>query len=201
MSKDSHVARRVRPSARDARKIQRAERPRGPAYITRDIPPYELLSEEGLVAIEAHADKILEEIGFEVRGDAEAIRLWHAAGAGIKDEWRVHVPAGLARQIVRASAPREFVQHARNPLRSVRIGGQHTVFAPAYGPPFVSDLEHGRRYGRLDDFVNFVKLAYLASWLHHSGGTDGEATSEQHVVHGGIAEKPDLNRYLCVELR
>ena len=163
--------RRVRPSARDARKAQRAERPTGPAYITRALPPYELLSEEGLQAIESHADRLLEEIGLEVRGDAEAIRLWRNAGARIENEWRVHVPAGLARQIIGRSAPREFVQHARNSARSVRLGGPHTVFAPAYGPPFVTDLEHGRRYGRFEDFVNFVKLAYLAPWLHHSGGT------------------------------
>lgn len=163
--------RRVRPSARDARKTQRAERPLGPAYITRAIPPYELLSEEGLQAVEAHADRLLEEIGLEVRGDAEAIRLWRTAGARIKDEWTVHVPAGLAREIVRTFAPRQFVQHARNPTRSVPIGGPHTVFAPAYGSPFVTDLERGRRYGTIEDFVSFVKLAYLAPWLHHSGGT------------------------------
>jgi trimethylamine--corrinoid protein Co-methyltransferase len=163
--------RRARPSARDARKAERAERPTGPAYITRSIPPYELLSEEGLQAVEAHADRLLEEIGLQVRGDAEAIRLWRTAGAKIKDEWTVHVPSGLARDIVRSFAPREFVQHARNPTRSVHIGGSHTVFAPAYGSPFVSDLERGRRYGTIEDFINFVKLAYLAPWLHHSGGT------------------------------
>jgi trimethylamine---corrinoid protein Co-methyltransferase len=172
MSENSpHTTRRARPSGREARKIQRAERPTGPPYITRAIPPYELLSEEGLQAVEWHADRLLEEIGFEVRGDAEAIRLWRAAGARIEGEWRVHVPAGLARDIVRRSAPREFVQRARNPARSVCIGGPHTVFAPAYGPPFVADLERGRRYGTLEDFVNFVKLAYLSPWLHHSGGT------------------------------
>ena len=172
MSEDSpHVGRRARPNARDARKAQRAQRPTGPAYITRALPPYELLSEEGLQAVERHADQLLEEIGLEVRGDADAIRLWREAGATIKDEWRVHVPQGLAREIVRRSAPSEFIQHARNPARSVRIGGAHTVFAPAYGPPFVSDLERGRRYGTLEDFGNFVKLAYLAPWLHHSGGT------------------------------
>jgi len=83
----------------------------------------------------------------------------------------VHVPRGLAREIVRRSAPREFTQHARNPARSVQIGGNHTVFAPAYGPPFVSDLDCGRRYGTLEDFRNFVKLSYASPWLHHSGGT------------------------------
>ena len=45
------------------------------------------------------------------------------------------------------------------------------VLAPAYGSPFVQDLEGGRRYGTLADFENFVKLAYAIPWLHHSGGT------------------------------
>src|SRR5579862_6092786 len=199
MKEESHrVGRRARPSARDARRIQRAERPTGPAYITRAIPPYELLSEEGLAAVEAHADRLLEEVGLEVRGDAEAIRLWRAAGASIKDEWRVHVPAGLARGIVQRSAPREFIQHARNPARSLRIGGACTVFAPAYGSPFVSDLERGRRYGKLEDFVNFVKLAYLAPWLHHSGGTvcepDDQPVNKRHLdmlyAHMRYSDKP-----------
>jgi len=142
-----------------------------PPYITRAIPSYELLSEEGLQAVERHADQLLEEIGFEIRGDAEAIELWRAAGAHIAGEWRVHVPAGLARSLIRRSAPAQFTQHARNPRRSVEIGGAHTVFAPAYGSPFVTDLERGRRYGTLEDFRNFVKLSYLAPWLHNSGGT------------------------------
>jgi trimethylamine---corrinoid protein Co-methyltransferase len=165
------AARRARPSGREARQKARSARPVAPAYITREIPPYEFLSPDGLEAIERHADRLLEEIGLEIRGDAEAIRLWRAAGASIVDDCRVHVPAGLAREIVRRSAPREFTQHARNPARSVQIGGNHTVFSPAYGPPFVSDLDRGRRYGTLEDFHNFVKLAYVSPWLHHSGGT------------------------------
>src|SRR4029077_5310957 len=132
---------------------------------------YELLSEEGLLAIEAHADLLLAEVGMEIRGDDAALALWRGAGATLSDGCRVHVPQGLAREIVRRSVPRQFVQHARNPARSVPIGGEHTVFAPAYGPPFVTDLERGRRYGTLADFHNFVKLPYLAPWLHHSGGT------------------------------
>ncbi len=171
MADETGSPRRVRASARDARKAQRAVRPAGPAYITRAIPPYELLSPQGLEAIERHADRLLEEIGLEIRGDAEAIRLWQQAGATLSDDWRVHVPAGLAREIVRRTAPGEFVQHARNPAHSVRIGGPNTVLAPAYGSPFVSDLDRGRRYGTIEDFRNFVKLAYLSPWLHHSGGT------------------------------
>ena len=33
------------------------------------------------------------------------------------------------------------------------------VFAPVYGPPFVQDLDGGRREATLADFENFVKLA------------------------------------------
>ena len=171
MTDEAAVPRRARPSARESRRAQRAVRPAGPAYITRAIPPYELLSPEGLEALERHADRLLEQIGLEIRGDAEAIRLWRQAGASITNEWRVHVPAGLAREIVRRTTPGEFVQHARNPARSVRIGGNNTVLSPAYGSPFVSDLDRGRRYGTIEDFHNFVKLAYLCPWLHHSGGT------------------------------
>ncbi len=171
MSESDPAARRARPSGREARQKARAQRPVAPAYITRELPPYELLSPEGLEAIERHADILLEEIGFEIRGDAEAIALWRKAGAKIAGDWRIHVPAGLTRELVRRSAPQEFTQHARNPAHSVQIGGNHTVFAPAYGPPFVTDLEGGRRYGTLADFHNFVKLTYLSPWLHHSGGT------------------------------
>jgi trimethylamine--corrinoid protein Co-methyltransferase len=168
---DASPGRRARPSGREARRAQRALAPAAPAYLTRRIPPYELLSAEGLESIERHADRLLEEIGLEIRGDDEALRLWREAGASIEAGCRVHVPAGLARAIVRRSAPREFTQHARNAARSVQIGGAHAVFAPAYGSPFVSDLDRGRRYGTLEDFRNFVKLAYQAPWLHHSGGT------------------------------
>ena len=33
------------------------------------------------------------------------------------------------------------------------------------------DLDRGRRYGTIEDFRNFVKLAYLSPALHHPGGT------------------------------
>jgi len=168
---DHSSARRLRAGSRAARRARRAQPPAAPPYLTRTLPPYEPFGEETLVAVESHADQLLEEIGMEVRGDAVALELWRRAGARIEGQCRVHVPRGLARELVRRSAPAEFVQHARNPARSVVIGGPHAVFAPAYGSPFVSDLSGGRRYGTLQDFHNFVRLAYLAPWLHHSGGT------------------------------
>ena len=140
------------------------------SFVTRRIPPYRILSEEGLALIEANADTVLEETGIEFRDDPEALEIWKEASAEVTGE-RVRFPRGLCRDIVRKHAPASFLQHARNPARSVTVGGDATVFAPVYGPPFVSDLEGGRRYATLEDFCNFVKLAYMAPALHHSGGT------------------------------
>jgi trimethylamine--corrinoid protein Co-methyltransferase len=157
-----------------------------------------MLDEEQLVSVEHHADRILQEIGMEIRGDAAALCLWKEAGAEIRGECRVHVPLGLARQIVKRSAPAEFIQYARNAARSVLIGGRATVFAPAYGPPFVCDADTGRRYGTLQDFHNFVKLTYMSPWLHHSGGTVCEPTdlpvNKRHFdmlyAHMTLSDKP-----------
>ncbi len=63
------------------------------------------------------------------------------------------------------------MQCARNRARDVVIGGNHTVFAPNYGSPFVHDLDKGRRYGTIEDFRNFVKLSFASPFIHHSGGT------------------------------
>jgi trimethylamine---corrinoid protein Co-methyltransferase len=147
-----------------------AAAPTHPAYLTRRIAPYELVSEEGLEQLEHNADTILEEVGIEFRGHPRSVAVFKEAGADVDGE-RVRFPRGMCRQIVQDSAPQEYTQHARNPDRSVRIGGDATVFAPVYGPPFVTDLDNGRRYATLEDFTNLVKLAYVTPALHLSGGT------------------------------
>lgn len=161
---------RRRSGGMDGRRALRANRrdPQLPA-ILRKISTVEIMDEEGLALIESNADTILEEIGIEFREDPEALQMWRDAGADVQGE-RVRFPKGLCRKLIE-TAPSEFTQHARNPERSVQIGGKHTVFAPVYGPPFVRDLDGGRRYATIEDFHNFVKLAYLAPAMHHSGGT------------------------------
>lgn len=154
-----------------ARRASRSGGGPGPSlpYITRKIREYEVLDEEGLQLIERNADTVLEEIGIEFRDDAEALALWKDAGCEIKGE-RVHFPKGLCRELLK-TAPKTFTWHARNPVRNAEIGGKATVFAPVYGPPFVRDLDGNRRYATIEDFRNFVKLAYMAPSMHSSGGT------------------------------
>ena len=163
--------RKKRSGGRTARQAARsAPVTQGVPYITRNVPVYDVLDEEGLALIEKNAVTILQEIGVEFRGDAEALQIWKDAGADINGE-RVRIPKGLCKKLIQDNAPAEFTQHARNPQRSVRIGGKNTVLVPAYGSPFVLDLDKGRRYATIEDFRNFVKLAYSTPFLHHSGGT------------------------------
>ena len=160
-----------RSGGREARRAARlqAHLERTP-YLTRTLAPFEVLGEEGLSLIEHNADTILEEVGVVFRGDPEATRLLADAGADVDGEL-VRFPRGMCRKIVQATAPRQFTQYARNHANDVEIGGMHTVFAPNYGSPFVRDLDNGRRYGTIEDFRNFVKLAYASPYIHHSGGT------------------------------
>ncbi len=145
------------------------------------LPPYELLSEEGLQTIHDTSMTILAEIGIDFY-DAEAQAVLRVNGVRLEGDTAYFDPVQVMETI--AKAPAQFTQLARNPDNNVLIGGQHLCFAPVYGPPFVHDLDRGRREATLTDFQNFVKLTYLSPYLHHSGGTIVEPTDEPtHTRH------------------
>lgn len=177
----------------------------GPAFIRRVLPPYDVMGEENLARIEATADRILAEVGLEIRDDPPSLEHFRRAGAKV-DGVRVTFEPGLLREVLK-TAPASFVQHARNPARSVTIGGPNVVFAPAYGSPFVMDLDRGRRYGSIEDFRDFVKLAYATPWLHHSGGTICEPTdvpvNKRHLdmvaAHIRYSDKPFMGSVTAEE--
>ncbi|MGI9310159.1 MAG: trimethylamine methyltransferase family protein [bacterium] len=183
--RDRDAAQR-RSGGRSARiKRRAASAVAAPVALVRRTPPYDLLDEESLDALERQADWILHRIGVEIR-DAESLALLRRAGASV-DGSRARFEPGLARALC-ATAPRQFTMHARRSqgvARSIVIGGAHVVFVPAYGPPFVRDLDRGRRYATIDDFRNFVRLTHATPWLQHSGGTVCEpvdiAVNKRHL--------------------
>ena len=111
--------RKRRGGGRSARQAER-QKPKSQTvpYIKRNIPVYNLLNEEGLSLIENNADTILQEIGIDFRGDPEALEILKDAGADVKEE-RVRFPKGMCQSLIRNTAPKEFIQHARNPERNV----------------------------------------------------------------------------------
>jgi len=163
-------------------------------FLTTALSPFEVLSEEGLSIIEENAETLLETVGVEIMDYPEAIEIFHEGGAEV-DGTRVRFARGLCRSLIQQNAPSSFKQLARNANRSVTIGGPNMVFAPVYGPPFVRDLEGGRRYGTIEDFQNLVKLTYMSVNLHHSGGTvcADSHTASRHVVQPHEVQRQSLH--------
>ncbi|WP_416915764.1 MAG: trimethylamine methyltransferase family protein [Roseicyclus sp.] len=197
MAAAEQTARRGRGGGGAARRAERSAVSFETArFIERNIPNFEILTEEALEIIETNAETILEEIGVNFVENPAALQRWREAGADVQGE-RVHIPRGLARKLC-ATAPSRFTQIARNPARNVEIGGNSLVLAPVYGPPFVRDRLGGRRYATMADFEMFVKLAYMSKWLHHSGGTVCEPTdvpvNKRHLdmlyAHMSLSDKP-----------
>ena len=118
-----------------------------------------MLGEEGLALIEHNADTILQEIGIDFRDDPEALQIWQDAGADVKGE-RVHFPRGMCRTLVQTLGAAGIHAACAQPGAQRGDRRRRTVFAPAYGSPFVRNLDEGRRYAQIEDFRNFVKLAY-----------------------------------------
>jgi trimethylamine--corrinoid protein Co-methyltransferase len=164
---DHRTERRGRAARQEARLAKSLE---SLPYLTRTLAPVEVISAEGLELIEHNADTLLETVGIEIGNYPDALDIYRGAGADV-DGSRVRFPRGMCRSIIQASAPRSFTQRARNPARDVVIGDPHVVLAPAYGSPFVHDLDGGRRYATIEDFRNLVKLTYVNQTLHHDGGT------------------------------
>jgi trimethylamine---corrinoid protein Co-methyltransferase len=152
-----------RGGGRDSRRALRAAPMLAFPTLVREIPTYQMVPDEAVELIHDESMKILEEVGCEFRDD-EAISMWKAAGADVQGT-RVRVDRALLMELV-GKIPSEFTLNARNPERTVKVGGKNTVFVPMYGAPYVRGLDGERRYGSLEDLNNLHKLAQMAPALH-----------------------------------
>lgn len=138
------------------------------------LPVYDLVNDEALDLIHQKSLQILSEIGIAFYdGESQSILKEH--GAEVDDEGVARFEPGLVEAYVE-KAPGQFTQLARSPANNMVFGGKYMCFSPVYGPPYVVDRENGRREATLADFQNFVRLAYLSPYIHHSGGTIVEPT-------------------------
>lgn len=138
---------------------------------------FEYFSQNELQRIHAATLRVLEKVGVDF-GYEPALTLLAKAGCRV-DGTRVYFPAKLVEEQI-AKAPSQFTLHARNPEKNVIIGGDHIAYIPCYGPPFVSDLDGGRRESTLADFTNFVKLTHCSSHQDITGGVMAEPNDVPH---------------------
>jgi trimethylamine--corrinoid protein Co-methyltransferase len=132
-----------------------------------DLPRYEILDEAALQELDRGWRRIVSELGIDFLHD-EAIEILRGAGQQVEGQLVKLDPDWILEQV--AKAPSEFELQARNPERSVHIGGRHMVFSAVYGCPFVREgLE--RRDATYADFENLVRLAQAFPQLDSPGGT------------------------------
>ena len=132
------------------------------------LPRYEILSQDQVQQIHDHAMQILQEIGVDFL-HPRSLDIFRRAGVKIEDQRVRFEPAFIMEQVKKA--PSTFQVQARNPKNTVTIGGDYMVNAPVYGPPFITDLDRGRRGATIADFTNFDKMAQATPQIHCAGGT------------------------------
>ncbi len=140
-----------------------------PVYLPtleRRIGPIDLLGPEGVERIHNAAMTVLETTGIEFR-DKTALAQWKKAGATVQEN-RVRIGRDMLMDLI-SDVPSSYRMHARNPVHTIDVGGRHSIFANAYGAPFVYGLDGVRRPSRLADAHNFFKLAQMSQAMHVPG--------------------------------
>src|SRR5712671_6612361 len=130
------------------------------------MPRYEILSADAIAVLDRGWRRIVSEIGIQF-AKPEAVALFAKAGQRVDGEVVYLDPEFVLEQV--AKVPREFDLQARNPANTVHIGGDHMVFGPVYGSPFVRQ-GNVRRDATLADFHNLCKLSQGFPQLDTAGG-------------------------------
>src|SRR4051795_2554041 len=135
--------------------------------LVNELPRYEILEESSMQELERGWRRIVSELGIDFLHD-EALEAFAAAGQTVEGQLVKFDPDWILEQV--AKAPREFDLQARNPDRTLHIGGRHMAFGAVYGCPFARrGLE--RREATYEDFENLVRLAQSFPQLDSPGGT------------------------------
>src|SRR5258706_2923458 len=120
------------------------------------MAPLAVLDEGELDLIDDVALRILENLGLEFQ-NRESLDILERHGAMVdRASGMVRFDRGLIRELV-AKSPERFTLHARNPERTLTIGGDWINFAPVGGPPNVSDLDRGRRPGTFEAQCELIR--------------------------------------------
>jgi trimethylamine---corrinoid protein Co-methyltransferase len=138
------------------------------------MSPLAVLDDGELALIDDVALRILEELGLEFQ-NRETFGILERHGAMVdRATGMVRFERGLIRELV-AKAPESFTLHARNPERTLTMGGNWINFAPVGGPPNVSDVDRGRRPGTFEAQCDLIRLHQCLNVLHLAGSTPVEA--------------------------
>lgn len=138
---------------------------------------FEYFTDDEVSQIHQATMRVLEEVGVYF-GYAPALEVFKKAGCRVEGERVYFSPAFVEQQVARA--PSQFTLYARNPDKNVILGGDNFAYIPCFGPPFVHDLDNGRRPSTLEDYTNFVKLGHASKTIDITGGMMVEPNDVDH---------------------
>ncbi len=121
------------------------------------FPPMPAFSDDEIASIHATSLRVLEELGMRVLLP-EARRILERGGALVDEETGM---VRIGRDIVDAAlatAPRSILCRAGARNRDVLLELGRLNFQPGAGAPHATDLERGRRPGRMEDFRELIRL-------------------------------------------
>ena len=133
--------------------------------ILNTAPRFEPLSDDALATLDSGVDRLAAEVGVQF-DHPRALELFREAGQTVEGETVRFDPEFLHAQA--AHAPETFSIRARNPERDLEIGGDHMVFCPVQGPPFVR-VGDDRRDGTMADLEQLLMLVQMTPALDTPG--------------------------------
>ncbi|BFL47747.1 trimethylamine--corrinoid methyltransferase [Lactonifactor longoviformis] len=116
---------------------------------------YQVLSQNEIEQIHENTLRIMENIGV-VMTYRPARDILEKGGA-ILDGERVRFPQKMVEKELK-NVPSSFTMYARNPKYNVTLNTEDSVYAGPNCPPFVTDMDRGRRPGTLADFIEIIKI-------------------------------------------
>jgi trimethylamine---corrinoid protein Co-methyltransferase len=149
----------------------------------RRFPPTEIISKDQVEAIHHASLRVLSEIGMDFMLEEARDMLAKTGGVKIDGE-RVRFEPAFIEEMMR-HAPSQFTLNARNPAKSIPIGGNAIAFGTVGSPPSCHDTDNGRRTGNREDYQKFIKLGQYFNCIDFMGGFPVEPTdlhaSVRHV--------------------
>ena len=141
--------------------------------VVNPYPPLDILSSDQVEDIHLASLRLLRDSGIKFLG-SDARLILKKAGASVDEAERiVRFDPELVEELI-AMTSGSFTIRARNPERTVELGGNVINFATVGGPSFVSDLDKGRRAGTLEDLKNFFRIVHQLEIFHFCGASPFE---------------------------
>ncbi len=124
------------------------------------------LSEKELNRLHSATIEILGDVGIAFR-EPEALKIFKKHGVKVDGD-KVFLSEG---EITKAldTVPAQFTIAARNPEKSVVIGGDNPVFTPGYGPVFMITETGDMRRAVMEDYNNLCKLVQTSKYIDVNG--------------------------------